>query len=64
MKMNINPILPKEIGTKKDRQYRAGEKELVDIIKRKNQINEFNPNTTNLSAFLKINKEDKVFSLN
>ncbi len=64
VKMNINPILQTEIGTRKDKQYRAGEKELINIINRKNQISEFNPDTTNLNAFLKINKEDKVFSLN
>ena len=64
VKMNINPILQREIGTRKDKQYRAGEKELINIINRKNQIGEFNPYTTNLNAFLKINKEDKVFSLN
>ncbi len=64
VKMNINPILQREIGTRKDKQYRAGEKELINIINRKNQISEFNPDTTNLNAFLKINNEDKVFSLN
>ena len=64
VKMNINPILQREIGTRKDKQYRAGEKELINIINRKNQISEFNPDTTNLNAFLKINREDKVFSLN
>ncbi len=64
VKMNINPILQREIGTRKDKQYRAGEKELVNIIKRNNQISEFNPNTTNLNAFLNINKENKVFSFN
>ena len=64
VKMNIKPILQREIGTRKDKQYRAGEKELINIINRKNQISEFNPDTTNLNAFLKINKEDKVFSLN
>ncbi len=64
VKMNINPILQREIGTRKDKQYRAGEKELINIINRKNQISEFKPNTTNLNVFLKINKEDKVFSLN
>ena len=64
VKMNINPILQREIGTRKDKQYRAGEKELINIINRKNQISEFNPDTTNLNACLKINKEDKVFSLN
>ncbi len=64
VKMNTNPILQREIGTRKDKQYRAGENELINIIKRKNLISEFNHDTTNLNAFLKINKEDKVFSLN
>ena len=64
VKMNINPILQREIGTRRDKQYRAGEKELINIIKRKNRISLFNPATTNLNAFLKINKENKVFSLN
>ncbi len=64
VKMNINPILQREIGTRKDKQYRAGEKELINIINRKNQISEFKPNTTNLNAFLKINNENNVFALN
>ncbi|WP_288262836.1 S41 family peptidase [uncultured Prochlorococcus sp.] len=64
VRMNINPILQKEIGTRKDKQYKAGEKELINIIKSKNQINEFNPATTNLNESLKIKKEDKVFSFN
>ncbi len=64
VKMNINPILQREIGTRKDKQYRAGEKELINIINKNNQISEFKPDTTNLNVFLKINKEDKVFSLN
>ena len=64
VKMNINPILQREIGTRKDKQYRAGEKELINIINRKNQISEFKPDTTNLNAFLEINKGVKVFSLN
>ena len=64
VKMNINPILQRDIGTRNDKQYKAGEKELINIIKMKNQISQFNPSTANLNAFLKINKEDKVFSLN
>ena len=63
VKMNINPILQREIGTRKDKQYRAGEKELINII-RKKQISQFDPETKNLDAFLKINEENKVFSLN
>ena len=57
--MNINPILQSEIGTRKDKQYKAGEKELINIIKKKNQISQFNPLTTNLNSFLRINKEKK-----
>ena len=62
--MNTNPILQREIGTRKDKQYKAGENELINIIKGKNQISQFNPSTTNLNAFLEIKKENKVFSLN
>ena len=62
--MNINPILQRDIGTRKDKQYKAGEKELINIIKMKNQISQFNPSTKNLNAFLKINKENILFSLN
>ena len=64
VRMNINPILQREIGTRKDKQYRAGEKELINLINRNNQISEFNPKTTNLHAFLDINEGNKVFSLN
>jgi len=64
VRMNINPILQREIGTRKDKQYRAGENELINIIKRKNQTGQFNPATTNLNTFLKINNGNKVFSLN
>ena len=64
VRMNIKPILPRQIGTRKDKQYKAGEKELINIIKVKNQISRFNPATTNLNAFLRISKENKVFSLN
>ncbi len=64
VKMNINPILQREIGTRKDKQYKAGEKELINVINRKNQKSEFKPDSTNLNAFLIINREDKVFSLN
>jgi len=62
--MNINPILQKEIGTRKDNQYKAGEKELINIIKSKNKISQFNPATSNLNAFFKIDEANKVFSLN
>ncbi len=64
VKMNIDPVLQREIGTRKDRQYKAGEKELINIINGKNKISQFNPDTSNLNAFLKINRENKVFSFN
>jgi len=64
VKMNILNDFQREIGTRKDNQYKAGEKELINIIKRKNDISYFNPVTTNLNAFLEINRENKVFSLN
>jgi len=64
VRMNINPIRQREIGTRKDNQYRAGEKELINIIKRNNQLSNFNPSTKNLNAFLKINDENRVFLLN
>ena len=62
--MNFNPIRQSDIGTRKDKQYKAGEKELINIIKMKNQVSQFNPATTNLHAFLKIDMENRVFSLN
>ncbi len=64
VKMNIKPIRQRDIGTRKDKQYKAGEKELINIIKMKNQISQFNPTTSNLNAFLTINRENKIFSLN
>ena len=64
VKMNTNPLLPKEIGTKRDRQYRLGEKELVKIIKKTNLISTFDPNSANLSAFFKKEDNNLVYSLN
>ena len=62
--MNSKPILQREIGTRRDRQYKAGEKELIKIIKRNNQISQFNPKSTNLNAFCNCNDSNLVFSLN
>ena len=63
VKMNINPILPNEIGTRRDNQYRVAEKELINLIKRNNEISQFDPSNQNLDAFLKSNKDNMVFSL-
>ena len=64
VKMNTNPILQKEIGTRRDRQYRAGEKELIKIIKRTNLVSHFNPDSTNLLAVFKKKDKNFVYSLN
>ena len=64
VKMNSNPILQREIGTKRDRQYRAGEKELLKIIKRKNLVSQFEPYSSNLSAVFKPNDINFVYLLN
>ena len=64
VKMNTNPILQKEIGTRRDRQYRAGEKELIKIIKRTKLVSQFNPDSTNLLAVFKKKDKNLVYSLN
>ena len=64
VKMNSNPILQREIGTKRDRQYRAGEKELLKIIKRTNLVSQFEANSANLLAVFKTNNNNFVYSLN
>ena len=62
--MNSNPILQREIGTKRDRQYKAGEKELLKIIKRTKLVSQFEPNSANLLAAFKNNDSNIVYSLN
>ena len=62
--MNTNPLLKREIGTRRDKQYKAGEIELIKIIKRKNKISHFDPYSSNLNAFLKDNERNLIFSLN
>ncbi len=62
VKMKNNSILPREIGTRRDRQYRAGEKELIKIIKRNKLVSIFDPNSANLSAIFK-KKDNLVYSL-
>ena len=63
VKMNSNPILQREIGTKRDRQYRAGEKELLKIIKRTNLVSQFEANSANLLDVFKTNDNNFVYSL-
>ena len=64
VKMNSNPILQREIGTKRDRQYRAGEKELLKIIKKTKLVSQFQPNSANVLAVLKNKENNFVYSLN
>ena len=64
VKMNSNPILQREIGTKRDRQYRAGEKELLKIIKKTKLVSQFEPNSSNVLAVFKNNGNNFVYSLN
>ena len=64
VKMNSNPILQREIGTKRDRQYRAAEKELLKIIKRTKLVSQFEPNSANVLAVFKNNDNNFVYSLN
>ena len=64
VKMNSNQILQREIGTRRDKQYKVGENELMKIIKEKNQISQFNPYSTNLNIVLNNKKSEFVFSLN
>ena len=63
VQLKNNLITQKEIGTRRDRQYKVGEKELIKIIQKENRISQFDPKSTNLDAFLKEKKEDIVFSL-
>ena len=62
--MNTNPISQREIGTRRDRQYKAGEKELIKIIKRTKFVSEFKPDSTNLLAVFKKKDKNFVYSLN
>ena len=64
VKMNSNPILQREIGTKKDRQYRVGERELIKIIKRTNLISQFEPDTANILEAFKKKDNNFVYSFN
>ncbi len=64
VKMNSNPILLREMGTKRDRQYRAGERELLKIIKKTKLVSQFEPESANLLAVFKNNDINFVYSLN
>ena len=64
VRMNVNPILQREIGTRRDNQYKIGENELIKLIKSKKLISKFEPNTSNLSEVLKNKNIGNFYSLN
>ena len=51
--MNSNMLLQREIGTKKDKQYRAGENLLINLIKVKGSFSSYDPKSSNIYAALK-----------
>ena len=48
--MNLNPILQKDIGTRKDKQYKTGENVLIRLIKQSDNISHFLLDSKNLNA--------------
>ena len=59
--MNINPISQREIGTRRDKQYKAGEKVLLKIIKRKGIQISFNAKSKNLNAAFQAKGDNSIF---
>ena len=58
--MNINPILQKEIGTRRDKQYKVGENVLLKLIKNNDSNIGFDPRSTNLDIALNNIKVIKI----
>ena len=50
--MNSNRLLQTEIGTRKDKQYKAGENLLINLIKVKRSFSSYDPKSTNIYAAL------------
>ena len=63
VRMNSNLILQREVGTRKDKQYRIGEEELIKIIRTTNLVSRFEPDSVNLSEVFKKKNKDLVYSL-
>ena len=63
VRMNSNLILQREVGTRKDKQYRKGEEELIKIIRTTNLVSRFEPDSANLSEVFKKKNKDIVYSL-
>ena len=64
LEVNMNKkILPRDIGTRKDKQYKAGEKILIKLIKDEKSYNSFNPKSTNFEDALSSRSLENVYSL-
>ena len=48
--MNVNPILQKDIGTRRDKQYKVGENVLIKLINKNDSNISFDPSSTNLEV--------------
>ncbi len=55
--MNVNPILQKQIGTRRDKQYKVGENVLIKLIENRGPNISFNHNSTNFNIALNNSKK-------
>ncbi len=53
LEVNSNRLFQQEIGTKKDKQYKAGENLLINLIETKKSYSPFDPKSSNLYSALK-----------
>ncbi len=64
IEVNMNTrILSRDIGTRKDKQYKEGEKVLIKLIKSYNSLDNYNPSSTNLDSALRNRYQKDVYSL-
>ena len=63
IEVNMNKrILPRDIGTKKDMQYKVGERELIKLIKGSDLLSTFNPNSKNLEIAFNARYQKVIYS--
>ena len=63
IEVNMNKrILPRDIGTKKDMQYKVGERELIKLIKGSDLLSTFNPNSKNLDMAFNTRYQKVIYS--
>ncbi len=64
IEVNMNmKILPRDIGTRKDKQYKVGENALIKLIKSENSYKYFNPKSSNLESALNKRNPKDIYSL-